>query len=334
VATKAPTVATGTKADPYAALAHAMTHAQVLQLWKDIQARTTAPTWPAGKALEYLIVRGFELEGTSVVWPFSVRDPETNEELEQIDGVVYAQGLSAVVEAKDFDDRSKVNIEPIAKLRSQLLRRPSGVLGAVFSRTGSRPGVLVMLVNIVVEGETDAELLKAILPELAQKGDVAVWIRASGGISLAQSLLASERGPVALVADADAPPGSEAADERRRSLRHMLAGRGREGVDWNLTLFEPEAEAVLFSKPALLAKLLKRSQSDVSAAKTLAEVAPRRALAQLGVRESERSSWFQKAGLSAFASAPQIAELRRFLKKRGVPPGAKTAVRRTASSRS
>ena len=39
------------------------------------------------------------------------------------------------MESKDFADK-KVDIAPVAKLRNQLLRRPTTTIGAVFSRTG------------------------------------------------------------------------------------------------------------------------------------------------------------------------------------------------------
>jgi hypothetical protein len=57
------------------------------------------------------------------------------ETVEQIDGAVHWASLSCLVESKDFRDKL-VNIEPIAKLRNQLLRRPASALGLVFSRTG------------------------------------------------------------------------------------------------------------------------------------------------------------------------------------------------------
>lgn len=85
-----------------------------------------------GKALEYSILRAFEIEGATVRWPYSVK--MDGDEIEQIDGVVYSDGLSCLIECKD--QNSNVNVEPIAKLRNQLLRRPSGVIGVVFSRTG------------------------------------------------------------------------------------------------------------------------------------------------------------------------------------------------------
>lgn len=54
--------------------------------------------------------------------------------MEQVDGVVYTDGLNCLVESKDQDTR--VNFEPIAKVRNQLLRRPGLAIGIVFSRSG------------------------------------------------------------------------------------------------------------------------------------------------------------------------------------------------------
>jgi hypothetical protein len=55
-------------------------------------------------------------------------------EIEQIDGAIYCSGLSCLLKCKDSG--ASVNIEPIAKLRNQLLRRPTGVIGIVVSRGG------------------------------------------------------------------------------------------------------------------------------------------------------------------------------------------------------
>lgn len=102
---------------------------RLLDLWKVIEGRNTSPDWAAGKALEYLVLRAFQLEGATVRWPYQVNIG--GDVVEQIDGVVYSDGLSCLVECKDTE--SKVNIEPIAKLRNQLLRRPGTTTGIVFS---------------------------------------------------------------------------------------------------------------------------------------------------------------------------------------------------------
>ena len=100
-------------------------------LWSAIEQRDT-PGWEAGKALEYLVIRAFELDGAQVRWPYSVH--LFGEEVEEIDGVVYFAGLSCLVESKDLSEN--VAIGPIAKLRNQLLRRPAGTVGLMFSRMG------------------------------------------------------------------------------------------------------------------------------------------------------------------------------------------------------
>lgn len=105
----------------------------LITLWSEIESvNTKALGWDAGKALEYLILRAFELDGADVTWPYSVYMNE--DEIEQIDGVVYADGLACLIECKDTAKEAK--IEPIAKLRNQLLRRPVTTIGCVFSRKG------------------------------------------------------------------------------------------------------------------------------------------------------------------------------------------------------
>jgi Restriction endonuclease len=103
----------------------------LIRLWSQIQTGDT-PDWDAGKALEYLIIRAFQLEGAEVLYPYSVRIDD--EELEQIDGAIYSAGLNCLIECKDTS--TTLNVEPIAKLRNQLLRRPAAAIGCVFSSSG------------------------------------------------------------------------------------------------------------------------------------------------------------------------------------------------------
>ena len=98
------------------------------KLWDAVKNRDT-PSWEAGKALEYLIIRAFELDEARVRWPYSVT--LFGEEVEQIDGSVSFEGLYCLVEAKDEIDN--IAIAPIAKLRNQLMRRPAGTVGLLFS---------------------------------------------------------------------------------------------------------------------------------------------------------------------------------------------------------
>lgn len=115
----------------YVQRARALDEAGLRALWRAIIARHT-PDWPEGWALEHLVLRAFELEGAAVRWPYEVQ--VYDEVAEQIDGVIHHAGLSVLVETKD--QQAPINVDPLAKLRSQLLRRPGGTVGLVFSRSG------------------------------------------------------------------------------------------------------------------------------------------------------------------------------------------------------
>ncbi len=115
-------------------------------LWKAVKSGDTSG-WPSGRAFEYLVLRAFQLEGAYIHWPYKVTvgdltGTENRETAEQIDGFIHTKdGLACLIECKDkgTDKDGKIvraNVEPIAKLRNQLLRRPGTVIGIVFSRSG------------------------------------------------------------------------------------------------------------------------------------------------------------------------------------------------------
>lgn len=107
-------------------------HTALQKLWQQVQDRNTPRKWKEGMAFEYLLLRAFELEGADIVWPYEVK-LEGNV-VEQIDGVIYSDNVSYLVEAKDHRDH--IDFAPIAKLHNQLLRRPASVMGIVFSKHG------------------------------------------------------------------------------------------------------------------------------------------------------------------------------------------------------
>lgn len=108
---------------------------ELRQLWNQITDGHT-PGWPPGRAMEYLVLRAFELDGAHVRWPFTV-DLE-DETVEQIDGAVYVENLACLVEVKD--SATAVDVGVLAKVRSQLARRPATTLGLVVSRSAfTRP---------------------------------------------------------------------------------------------------------------------------------------------------------------------------------------------------
>jgi hypothetical protein len=117
------------------------------ELWESIQ-KSDTPNWANGKALEYLILRAFQLEEAEVRYPYSVpmsvvSDKSSHRDMEQIDGVVYTDGLACLIECKHYD--KAVNFEPIAKLRSQLMRRPSATIASFFSLSGYTEPALLLL---------------------------------------------------------------------------------------------------------------------------------------------------------------------------------------------
>ena len=114
---------------------------QLNELWQAIINKNTQD-WGKGKALEYLIVRAFELSGATVRYPYSVYEDD-GQQIEQIDGVIYYNHLSCILECKD--QAKPVNFEPIAKLRSQLMRRGTTTLGCIFSMSSfTDPAVTLM----------------------------------------------------------------------------------------------------------------------------------------------------------------------------------------------
>jgi hypothetical protein len=117
----------------------ALEWAGLRDLWGKIQARDT-PDWEPGMAFEYLILRAFQLDGALVRWPYRV--DLQGEIVEQIDGLIVAAGLHAMVESKDQKD--PIAIAPIAKLRSQLMRRPSATIGMIFSTSDYTGPALVL----------------------------------------------------------------------------------------------------------------------------------------------------------------------------------------------
>lgn len=112
---------------------------QLNELWQAIMNKDTLG-WDKGKALEYLVVRMFELSGATVRYPYSVY--EDKKQIEQIDGVIHYNHLSCVLECKD--QAEPVNFEPIAKLRSQLMRRGVTTLGCIFSMSNFTESALIL----------------------------------------------------------------------------------------------------------------------------------------------------------------------------------------------
>lgn len=125
----------------YVARIRTLDRSGLLDLLRRVQDRDVGE-WAIGKAFEYLVVRAFELESASVQYPYEVRI--FGHEVEQVDGAVHIDGLSALIESKDYT--SRLNVAPIAKLRNQLMRRPAASIGMLFSEEGfTQPALILSL---------------------------------------------------------------------------------------------------------------------------------------------------------------------------------------------
>jgi hypothetical protein len=83
----------------------------------------------------------FELDGAQVTWPYPV-DLFGGQAKEQIDGAVRFGGLHWLVESKD--ENENIAMDPIAKLRNQMPRRPWGTIGLVFTSTKFTESAVLM----------------------------------------------------------------------------------------------------------------------------------------------------------------------------------------------
>lgn len=123
----------------------------VSDLWRDVKQCTT-PGWDPGKALEYLVLKGFELSGAKVRWPYRVFHQD-KKVIEQVDGMIYSGGVAAIVECKDYSKPASRAKRPVCKgpvvtLLAHLMRRPSPLIGCMFA-SGSYTDTAQALVNSI-----------------------------------------------------------------------------------------------------------------------------------------------------------------------------------------
>lgn len=112
--------------------------------WLRVNRGEMVDGWPSGKAFEYIVLRAFELDPSAEVeypYPVELLDVDV---VEQIDGFIRISrsGINAMVESKDYG--KNISISSIYKLRSQLARRPSGLVGCFFSREDYTPSAKLL----------------------------------------------------------------------------------------------------------------------------------------------------------------------------------------------
>lgn len=107
--------------------------------------------------------------------------------------------------------------------------------------------------NIVVEGQLDAILLRKYLPEIP---DLAVRLYAAGGMvslsTVARNLLVHEEGPVLVVMDTDSldPAQSRQAEAMASAALKLVASEDR----FDVFAYSPEHEVVFFEASQILGR--------------------------------------------------------------------------------
>ena len=114
---------------------------QLERFWQKIKNKT-APKWSKGKALEYMLIRAFDLEGAEVLYPYN---NEVLKAQEQFDGFVFVKelGVGFLIECKDWND--KVAFDELAKLHGRLSYRMNTACGLFLSRSGYTPSAIEMM---------------------------------------------------------------------------------------------------------------------------------------------------------------------------------------------
>jgi len=180
-----------------------------------------------------------------------------------------------------------------------------------------------MKVYVVVEGETEAYLLRAVLPnELLSHLDI---VRTGGGsnlVSVARSLLVTRRRPLAVLVDTDSTD-ERIVREKKQSTEELLKAVSA-GVPTKVILLIPEVEILLFDAPGLLANVFGHQLPNEVL--ILARNNPKEALSQLIKGQKELRSIHQlldrltDEGIEALRSTGPIRELMEFLKQVATSP--------------
>lgn len=125
-------------------------HQDLIRLWETvIDPRQTRDGLSPQETFRHLIVRAFELEGAEVRYPYQVSEDGERDALEHLDGVLYIEGHSCIVESRCLSKggvkarRANVSSGHISRFRSKLLNRPGYAVGSVFSATGFSPSALM-----------------------------------------------------------------------------------------------------------------------------------------------------------------------------------------------
>ena len=115
--------------------------AKLAKLWLQIKNGDT-PGWSFGKALEYMLIRAFDLNGAEVAYPYNNRVVNSKE---QFDGYIFVPelGVGFLLECKDW--KTSVSFDELAKLHSRLSYRMPSTYGIYVSKNGFTSSAVEML---------------------------------------------------------------------------------------------------------------------------------------------------------------------------------------------
>jgi hypothetical protein len=147
-----------------------------------------------------------------------------------------------------------------------------------------------MSISVLAESNLDGMLLATLLAEEQDRDDIEVRVVGglSSGYSVARTMLAVKRMPVAVVIDADSPE-PEVASERRRRAEEIL-GDATEGVPFRVIVAVPELEILFFGRPDLLHRVFDKIDEHVI---ELARLSPRHAIGKLAPGEPYEFACFR-----------------------------------------
>jgi Domain of unknown function (DUF4276) len=171
-------------------------------------------------------------------------------------------------------------------------------------------------VYIFVEGPTDAEFLRRILPPEVLKNAEIVPSGGSSGIpSLARSVLVRRKKPIAVVMDADSND-PDLVEERRGDTEELIRAANA-SIPVKVIAAVPEIEAWLFAAPEAIARALGVSVPDELM--HLGKRDPKGVLQQLAEKNHGRWDSRRALGLlddddiNRIRALPEVSELTTFL---------------------
>ncbi len=131
---------------------------------------------------------------------------------------------------------------------------------------------------IVVEGEADADLIRRLIPAEFSDGIAVVAAEGrSSAVSLSRTILGARQTPTALVVDSDTT--SDALANEQKTMLNDLLRSAAGATPYLVALAIPETEAILFSAPEVLERIIGASLSETD--RITARFRPKETLARL-----------------------------------------------------